>query len=105
MSEQNAVGAWPRLRAKWPRWLPFDAVQIRRGALFLVAIGVPVVVGAARGEPQAGLLGAGFVCAGCAGGWVAGGGLVRWVVCGGSVVGFQGWICGLRFCMFFVRVG
>ncbi len=58
MSEQNAVGAWPRLRAKWPRWLPFDAVQIRRGALFLVAIGVPVVVGAARGEPQAGLLGA-----------------------------------------------
>jgi hypothetical protein len=35
-----------------------DSAQIRRGALFLVNVGVPVVVGMVRGEPDAALLGA-----------------------------------------------
>jgi hypothetical protein len=36
----------------------FDAALIRRGALFFVAIGAPVVVAVIRGEPQAAQLGA-----------------------------------------------
>ncbi len=35
-----------------------DRTQLRRGALFLVNIGVPVIVGVVRREPQAALLGA-----------------------------------------------
>jgi hypothetical protein len=38
--------------------LSIDTAQIRRGALFLVAIGVPVIAGVLRGEPQAAQLGA-----------------------------------------------
>lgn len=37
--------------------LPVSAAQIRRGVLFLINIGVPVLVGVLRGEPQAALLG------------------------------------------------
>jgi uncharacterized membrane protein YccC len=37
---------------------PFAQAQIRRAALFLVTIGVPIIVGAIRGEPRAALLGA-----------------------------------------------
>ena len=38
--------------------IPFDTTQIRRGALFFAAIGVPVVFAVLRGDPQQAQLGA-----------------------------------------------
>jgi hypothetical protein len=40
------------------KYFTIDTAQIRRGALFFVAIGVPVMAGVLRGEPQAAQLGA-----------------------------------------------
>jgi hypothetical protein len=38
--------------------VPIDTAQIRRGLLFLVNVGVPIIVGVVRGEPRAALVGA-----------------------------------------------
>ncbi len=58
MSKQDDSSAWSRLRAMAAKKFSFGPVPIRRGALFLVNVGVPVLVGVARGEPRAALLGA-----------------------------------------------
>jgi Fusaric acid resistance protein-like len=40
------------------RWLSCDLIKLRRGGLFLINIGIPVLAGVARGEFRAALLGA-----------------------------------------------
>jgi hypothetical protein len=58
MSRQRLADALPDFRGIISSQYPIDPVQLRRGMLFLVNIGVPVLVGVIRGEPQAALLGA-----------------------------------------------
>jgi hypothetical protein len=57
MNKQQVADALLSLRGRKVR-VPVSPAQIRRGALFLAGIGVPVLVGIIRGEPQAALLGA-----------------------------------------------
>jgi hypothetical protein len=58
MDKEQVVDALGNLRRVITTRVPVSSAEIRRGALFLVNIGIPVVVGVVRSEPQAALLGA-----------------------------------------------